>query len=129
MKTGSIKVEESERTWENLKSGGNTWKEILETIEMPHMALLRNLRGIFKEIEDAETAKSVMEKLSAGVAKGSQFPFRYWSAYKAVEKDEEVNHKGIILDGLENCMDLSVSNMPKLEGKRMHVLIAPKKKK
>ena len=117
MKTGSIKVEESERTWENLKSAGKTWKEILETIEMPHMALLRNLRGIFKEIEDLETAKSIMEKLSGGVHKGNQFPFRYWSAYKAVEKEEEINHKGIILDGLESCMDISVLNMPKLSGK------------
>jgi hypothetical protein len=117
MKTGSIKVEESEKTWENLKSGGKNWKEILETIEIPHMALLRNLRGIFKEIEDLETAKSVMTKLSAGVLAGRQFPFRYWSAYKAVEKDEEINHKGIILDGLEECMDISVLNMPKLTGK------------
>jgi 60 kDa SS-A/Ro ribonucleoprotein len=116
MKTGSIKVEESERTWENLRSEGKTWKEILETIEIPHMALLRNLRGIFKEIEDLEIARSVMTKLSAGVTKGNQFPFRYWSAYKAVEK-EEINHKGIILDGLEECMDISVLNMPKLDGK------------
>jgi hypothetical protein len=117
MKTGSIKVEESERTWENLKSSGKNWKEILETIEIPHMALLRNLRGIFKEIEDLEIAKSVMTKLSAGVPKGNQFPFRYWSAYKAVEKESEINHKGIILDGLESCMDISVLNMPKLVGK------------
>jgi hypothetical protein len=117
MKTGSIKVEESERTWENLKSSGKNWKEILETIEIPHMALLRNLRGIFKEIEDLEIAKSVMAKLSAGVPKGNQFPFRYWSAYKAVEKESEINHKGIILDGLESCMDISVLNMPKLVGK------------
>ena len=117
MKTGSIKVEESEKTWENLKSGGKNWKEILETIEIPHMALLRNLRGIFKEIEDLETAKSIMAKLSAGVPKGNQFPFRYWSAYKAVEKEDEINHKGIILDGLESCMDISVLNMPKLVGK------------
>jgi hypothetical protein len=117
MKTGSIKVEESERTWENLKSAGKDWKEILETIEIPHMALLRNIRGIFKEVEDLETAKAVMEKLSAGVLKGNQFPFRYWSAYKAVEKEGDINHKGIILDGLENCMDISVANMPKLDGK------------
>jgi hypothetical protein len=117
MKTGSIKVEESERTWENLKSSGKTWIEILETIEIPHMALLRNLRGIFKEIEDLEIAKSVMTKLSTGVTKGNQFPFRYWSAYKSVEKESEINHKGIILDGLEECMDLSVLNMPKLDGK------------
>lgn len=117
MKTGSIKVEESERTWENLKSSGKTWLEIISTIEMPHMALLRNLRGIFKEIDDLETAKSIMTKLSAGVLGGKQFPFRYWSAYKAVEKEDEINHKGIILDGLEECMDISVLNMPKLDGK------------
>lgn len=117
MKTGSIKVEESEKTWETLRSAGKEWKEIMETIEIPHMALLRNLRGIFKEIEDIETAKSVMEKLAAGVPGGKQFPFRYWSAYKAIEKEDDVNHKGIILDGLENCMDVSVLNMPRLKGK------------
>jgi hypothetical protein len=117
MKTGSIKVNESERTWENLKSEGKTWIEILEAIEIPHMALLRNLRGIFKEINDVEIAKSVVTKLSAGVLAGKQFPFRYWSAYKAIENDADVNHKGIILDGLESCMDISVLNMPKLDGK------------
>jgi hypothetical protein len=117
MKTGSLVVEESERTWESLKSEGKTWKEILEIIEIPHMALLRNLRGIFKEIDDVEVAKSLVNKLTDGVIRGSQFPFRYWSAYKAVEREDDVNHKGIILDGLENCMDVAVQNMPKLSGK------------
>jgi hypothetical protein len=117
MKTGSIKVEETEKTWETLRSAGKSWKEILESISVPHMALLRNLRGIFKEIEDIGVAKSVMTKLADGVQGGKQFPFRYWSAYQAIENESEINHKGIILDGLENCMDTSVLNMPKLEGK------------
>jgi hypothetical protein len=117
MKTGTLKVEESERTWENLKSEGKTWTEILEKIEIPHMALLRNLRGIFTEINDAEVAKSVSEKLKSGVLNGKQFPFRYWSAYKAIGKENEVNHKGILMDALEECMDIAVDNMPKLKGK------------
>ena len=117
MKTGSIKVEESEKTWETLRSSGKTWKEILESINVPHMALLRNLRGIFKEIEDLDVAKSVVVKLVDGVQTGKQFPFRYWSAYKAIEKENDINHKGLLLDGLENCMDVSVLNMPKLDGR------------
>jgi hypothetical protein len=117
MKTGSIKVEETEKTWETLRSSGKTWKEILESINVPHMALLRNIRGIFKEIDDLEVAKSVVVKLVDGVQTGKQFPFRYWSAYKAIEKENDINHKGILLDGLENCMDISVLNMPKLDGK------------
>jgi hypothetical protein len=117
MKTGSIKVEETEKTWEALRSSGKTWKEILESINVPHMALLRNIRGIFKEIDDLEVAKSVVVKLVDGVQTGKQFPFRYWSAYKAIEKENDINHKGILLDGLENCMDISVLNMPKLDGK------------
>ena len=117
MKTGTLKIEESERTWENLKSEGKTWTEILEKIEIPHMALLRNLRGIFTEINDAEVAEKVTEKLKSGVLNGKQFPFRYWSAYKAIGKESEVNNKGILMDALEECMDIAVDNMPKLKGK------------
>ena len=118
MKTGSIKVEDSEQTWETLKSAGKTWREINDTINIPHMALLRNLRGIFDEIQDVEYAKTIVAKLKAGVAKGMQFPFRYWSAYNAIKKSS-ANHQQILLDALEECIDLAVSNMPKLSGKVM----------
>jgi hypothetical protein len=119
VRTGTIVVEESEKTWEILKSEGKKWKEILESIRMPHMALLRNLRGIFKEIEDKKVLDKVLDELKAGVPGGKQFPFRYWSAYNAVKIDQEVNFKTHILDALEECIDLSVSNTPKLKGKIM----------
>ena len=117
MKTGTIKVTESEQTWESLKSAGKTWAEILDTIKIPHMALLRNLRGIFTEINDAQRATAVLEQLKSGVLYGKQFPFRYWSAFKAI--NSEVNHSGLIKDALEECMDLAVANMPKLDGRVM----------
>jgi hypothetical protein len=117
MKTGTIKVTETEQTWESLRSAGKTWAEILDTIKIPHMALLRNLRGIFTEINDAQRAKTVLDQLKSGVLHGKQFPFRYWSAYKAINSD--VNHSGLIKDALEECMDLAVANMPKLSGRVM----------
>ena len=117
MKTGKINVLETEMTWETLKSSGKTWQEILDQITLPHMALLRNLRGIFKEVSDLETTNKILTHLKNGVKNGKQFPFRYWSAYKAVKSEVDVNNQQVILDALEECLDLSVSNMPKLKGK------------
>jgi hypothetical protein len=114
MTTGNVTVEESSRTWESLRSEGKTWKEIFDTIKIPHMALLRNLRGIFTEVNDLLFAKDVCEKLKGGVLYGKQFPFRYYSASKAIEG---VNHEGLLKDTLEECLDISVKNLPKLKGK------------
>ena len=116
MSTGTLKVTEQEKTWENLKSEGKSWKEITDTILIPHMALLRNLRGIFTEIDDPTITAKILTQLKAGVEKGKQFPFRYWSAYKAID-NSEINHKQLVLDTLEECLDISVENMPKLKGK------------
>lgn len=116
MKTGTLEVLQNEKTWENLKSEGNSWKVILNTISIPHMALLKNLRGIFSEIDELELTTKILYQLKNGVEKGKQFPFRYWSAFKAIN-NSEVYHKQFILDTLEQCLDISVANMPKLKGK------------
>ena len=117
MQTGNIDVEENDLTWENLRAGGKSWVEILDTIKMNHMALLRNLRGIFSEIDDIEKTREIMENLKKGVKNGKQFPFRYMSAYDAVKKCRGVNNKGVILDALNDCLDIACDNLPKLKGK------------
>lgn len=118
MKTGTVKVEENEQTWEKLKSAGKTWKEILNTINMPHFALLRNLRGIFssKDITIAEM-KEILSKLEKGVEKGKLFPYNYYTAYNIIQKNNECLFKQEILISLENCIDLAMKNFPKLKGK------------
>lgn len=116
MKTGTLEVKETEQTWEMMRSAGKTWTEILSTINVPHMALLRNLRGIFSEITDRGAASEILDKLKAGVLKGKQFPFRYFSAFKAIS-NADINHKQLVKDALEECLDISVANMPKLSGK------------
>ena len=119
MKTGSVEVPEEKKTWEQKRSAGASWKDILSEDTFSHMALLRNLRNIFTEIDDIELCKETMKKLKDGVLNGKQFPFRYYSAYNMIEKCEIVHHKPIILDALEECIDISIDNLPKLKGKTM----------
>lgn len=119
MNTGNLEVSENQNTWEVLRSSGKTWTEILASdIKMGHMALLRNLRGIFTEIDDINICNKVLEELKAGVPTGKQFPFRYYAAINAIEHSK-VNHKQMIMDALEDCIDIACDNMPKLKGKTM----------
>ncbi|MCL2310947.1 MAG: hypothetical protein FWC41_00450 [Firmicutes bacterium] len=119
MKTGTLKMAEEKSTWETLRSQGKSWLEIINTIDLPSMALTRNIRGIFTEINNINICHDLMNKLKVRVGRGKQFPFRYWSAMKAIELASDVNHKSIILDTLEECIDIAIKQLPKLEGKTM----------
>jgi len=116
MQTGAVKVDEENKTWEQLRSGGMSWKEIVDKGVMPHMAMLRNIRNVFKEVDDMDFCKKYMNELKNGVLKGKQFPFRYKSAYDVVKDDYKINHRAYIMDVLEECIDISIDNLPKLKG-------------
>lgn len=118
MQTGTIEISETEKTWENLRSEGKSWKEIFDIVKMGHMALLRNIRGVFTEVNDIAFCKQYMQRIKDTVVGSKQFPFRYYSALKAVESSS-CNHKPIIIDTLEECMDIALANYPKLAGKTM----------
>lgn len=115
IRTGTVEISEEEKTWENMRSAGMTWKEIISQVNMGHMAMLRNLRGVFSEIDDYNICKEYLDKLKAGVVNGKQLPFRYYSALKAI--NSKTNHEGLITDALEECMDIAMENFPKLSGK------------
>ena len=116
MQTGAVKVNEEDKTWEQLRSGGMSWQEIVDKGVMPHMAMLRNIRNVFKEVDDMDFCKKYMNELKNGVLKGKQFPFRYKSAYDVVKDEYKINHRVYILDALEECIDISIDNLPKLKG-------------
>ena len=117
MQTGTLVMPEEKKTWETLKASGKNWVEILETLgRLPHMACLRNLRGIFSEIDDFDKTKEIMDALVEGVENGKQFPFRYMSAKKAVENATDVHNRVLITDTLEDCIDISCKNLPMLKG-------------
>ena len=118
MRTGSVQVDNTEQTWEQKRSAGMSWADILASTKLGHMAMLRNIVNVFTEINDLGVCKAYMEELKDGVPSGKQFPFRYESAFRTVEKSS-INHKQFILDSLEECMDTAVANLPRLKGKTM----------
>ena len=103
-------------TWETeLSAHGNnkeTWEKLIESGKCGYMAQLRNLRNIL------QANPSNLDKVLATiedpekVRKSKQLPFRYLSAYKELE-----NIGGSrVFDVLENAIEASIDNMPKLSG-------------
>ena len=111
MTTGTVAVKEDNMTWENLRSAGESWKSIFQKTDMGHMALLRNIRGVFTEVDDLEFCREYMTAIKNGVVKGKQFPFRYYAAIRAVASSN-CNHKSFIINALEECVDIALGNFP-----------------
>jgi len=103
-------------TWESIISaeGSNekSWTKALD--HLGHMALLKNLRNL---IQNNIAPREFVNKLVDGVESGKQLPFRYFSALKAV--DEASSRSGAVLDALEECLEKSIDNLPKFEGRVM----------
>lgn len=116
MRDGRVPMPEGENTWERLRASGMKWKDILHEIRIPHMALLRNLRGICAEVKDSEVIHDALELLKHGVKGGKQFPFRYLSAMRAVE-NANINYLDTVKHTLEECMNISCANLPRMPGK------------
>lgn len=105
-------------TWEDVLSLAGSrlskkeiWEALIEADSLGHMALIRNLRNMqeagisTKHVEIVQTRISDPEQ----VAKGRQFPFRYYSAYK--------NANGVQWGySLEKALNLSTQNIPVLSG-------------
>ena len=143
VKTGKVEVNETEMTWEQLRSQGKSWIEIVNQLgRLPHMAALRNLVGMASETKDEKFMTKIMNDIKGGVTHGKQFPFRYFSAYLALNpefaskgsgrdfsyinrekkhddnKSENIpqNIKILLNKGLEECLHISMQNFPKLNG-------------
>jgi hypothetical protein len=117
---GKVTLKDNQKTWEVLRSNGMTWLNIVEQLQwkMPHMAALRNIRGFCKENQSSLiNIIKYLEMVLSNVENGKQFPFRYYSAWKAVDNyDLNPNVKELICEYLDKCLHASMKNYPKLEG-------------
>lgn len=103
-------------TWETeLSANGNnaeTWEKLIDSKKVGYMALLRNLRNILNA--NPSNVNKVLEYIEnpEAVKKSKQLPFRYLSAYKELK-----NIGGSrVFDVLENAVEASIENVPKLSG-------------
>lgn len=110
---GTLKLEEN--TWESfISANGSTKENWLKSIPMMgHMALLRNINNFIK---NKINHKDYLPKLKETAKDGKQLPFRYFSAYNAAKQN---NANGEILDAIEECLEISLGNLPHFEGKTM----------
>lgn len=103
-------------TWETqLSANGNnaeTWERLIDSGKIGYMALLRNLANIIKaNPKNIEKVYNIIENPEA-VRKSKQLPFRYLSAYKTIQPISGSR----ALDALENAVDVSAENLPKITG-------------
>lgn len=110
---GELKLEGE--TWESLISGQGSGKDQWEQAVnlMGHMALLRNLRNLLKNEVNPELFTG---KLVDGAKTGKQLPFRYYSAYRAVQ---EVKAPQRVLSAIEQSLEVSLGELPHFQGRVM----------
>lgn len=112
--TGKLK---SFDTWES----GTSWKELIDNKKIGYFALLRNLRNIIEK--SPESLVGALELLVDEnlIKKSLVLPFRFLTAIKQIQ---EINTDGVrpILIALSKAVDISLSNVPKYDGKTLVVL-------
>lgn len=111
-------LKNTDKTWEAIISAKGaskeSWEEALGV--MLFMGILRNLRNFLQHDVDPSL---YISKLVDGAAEGKQLPFRFFSAYKAIEGLGKSQNKSRVMNALEECLNRSAQNLPKLPGRTM----------
>jgi len=101
-----------------------TWEYVIDRIWLKdgkiynYFAILRNLRNLLDKNISEECVSKIAQAISNkdAVKKNMLLPFRYLSAYKEIQSTENFNSQ-IILESIAKAMDISVINIPKLDGR------------
>lgn len=106
-------------TWEDALSAvgskvdkGKLWESVAPTLG--YMALLRNIRNMDEAGVSDEVVNKLLTKITdpVEVAKSRQFPFRFYSAYRAAP----TQRWGYALD---KALTLCMSNLPEFKGRTL----------
>ena len=110
---------EAPYTWKTkLSEKGNkkeAWEELIESGRIDYTALLHNLPNIINSgASNIDTVYNTLRDPEQ-VKKSKQLPFHFFSAYQVAQR--ELPHAGNkVLDVLNDAIETSVENIPKLHG-------------
>ncbi len=120
VKDGKVNIEDSMKTWENLRSAGKNWSQIFDELTtIPHMALVRNLCGISQDssISQEFIDEKIVPMLIKGVKGGKLFPFQYHNAYRSLTGlTNNCSKKLSLIKAIEDCLQKSIEFIPILKG-------------
>lgn len=98
------------------ESKKQSWVELIESKKLPYFALLKNLRNIKQQAPEA-VDMALQSLTNKNFIKSSLvLPFRFLTAYTELEKLDDANK---ILEALATAAELSVDNIPVLDGKTL----------
>ena len=103
------------------KNSTSTIKDVKESIDSSTvMAIVKNLVALHRAgvFNDREAVDGIVKKLTdkKQVQKSRLLPFRFYSAWKEVNKLPTSYGVRVISDALITALDLSIANMPKIDG-------------
>ena len=103
------------------KNSDSTIKDVKQSIDTSSvMAIVKNLVALHRAgiFDDKNAVKSITDKLmdKKQIQKSRLLPFRFYSAWKEVNKLPSSYGVRAISDALITALDLSIANMPKIEG-------------
>lgn len=97
------------------KSKKEVWEDMIDSMKLGYMALMRNLRNILQAEVSKNHILKVAEILKSreAVKHSKQLPFRFLAAYNELVKADVMNKAqlGIILEALEQAIQVSVENL------------------
>lgn len=106
--------------WETVLSSGmdkkEAWTYLLKEHKLPYMAALRNVRNIITSGVELSVFNNWLDIITdkKSILKSKQFPFRFYSAAKALNYLHDVRVKAA-LDAIETAIEVSIDNIPGLE--------------
>lgn len=115
-------TDETEREEKKKELKAEAWKDLIVTKKLGYFALLRNLRNILDQADDETVelaAKALVDEKQ--IRQSLVLPFRFSTALKEIEKTANTKTR-LIVDALHDALELSLSNVPKFDGKTLVVL-------
>ena len=112
---------QSELAKVNNKNSNATKDDIVKSLDTSTvMAIVKNLVAIYRQglFDDEKVVVSIAEKLVDRklIWQSKLLPFRFYSAFKEVNRLPNSKGKQLILDGLERALDLSIDNLKTIDG-------------
>ncbi len=100
----------------------DVWIKLIREKKIGYFALLRNLRNIIEQAPDI--IQEAIETLTneAVIKKSLVLPFRFITAYEALQGLSDGKIVRTVLMALNNAVDISVNNVPKFDGETLVVL-------
>jgi hypothetical protein len=96
------------------------WGDLVNTDRLGYMAMVRNLKNIKLQAHDS-VYREVLSRVQdpVRVKRSLLMPFRYYVAIKRLQQEGGMNDAIV---ALSNALDLSVHNIPDLEGRKVIVI-------